>query len=288
MGAAAVLLWSTLATLTTAAHGVPPLQLLATTFGIAFSCGIAWVALTGGRSALRKLWQPFRYLAFAAAALFGYHALYFVALTLAPAPQASLVAYLWPLFIVLFSTLGARRERVRTAHIAAGVLGLTGTAMLALTRDECCIPTGHRTLGLLAALGCALTWSTYSVANRHFRDVPTEAMVTVCGTVSVLGALAHGFINEPWIAPHASQWAATLALGIGPVGVAFFAWDHGTKRGNVSLLGTLSYAAPVLSTLLLVAIGRAHASATLLSACALVTAGAWVATRGVPTPASSS
>jgi len=282
-GEVAVLLWSSLAPLTVLAQGIPPLQLLAMTFGIAFLCGLSWVALVGGAPALQRLWQPFGYFAFTVAALFGYHALYFTALTLAPAPQASLVAYLWPLLIVLFAALGTGQERTGMAHIAGGVLGLTGTALILLAHDGHSIPAPHRTLGLLAALGCALTWSTYSVANRHFRNVPTEAMVIVCGIVATMGLLAHRLIGEPTIAPQESQWAATVALGVGPVGLAFFAWDHGTKQGNVSLLGTLSYGAPVLSTLLLVTLGRAPASLGLLAACTLVVAGAWVATRGAPT-----
>ena len=134
-------------------------------------------------------------------------------------------------------------------------------------------------LGLLAALGCALTWSSYSVLNKGFRNVPSEAMVIVCGVVAIMGLAAHWLIGEHTISPHSSQWVAIVALGIGPVGLAFFAWDRGTKQGNVSLLGTLSYAAPVLSTLLLVTFGRTSGSIGLLAACVLVPAGAWVATR---------
>jgi len=103
--------------------------------------------------------------------------------------------------------------------------------------------------------------------------------VIVCGIVATLGWAAHSLLAEETVLPHSSQWLVILALGTGPVGLAFFAWDHGTKQGDVSLLGTLSYAAPVLSTLLLVIFGRASASMSLLAACMLVTAGAWVATR---------
>jgi len=37
-----------------------------------------------------------------------------------------------------------------------------------------------------------------------------------------------------------------VALGLGPVGLAFFTWDVGMKRGDIQMLGTLSYAAPLL------------------------------------------
>ena len=279
VGAIAVVMWSSLAPLTAAADGVPPLELLAATFGTAFLGGLAGLLIVQGRSAGKQLRQPVEYLVFAVAALFGYHALYFTALTLAPPAQASLVAYLWPLFIVLFATLGERKARIGTAHIFGTLLGLTGTSLLILSRDTGELAIRIRSLGLLAAFGCALTWSSYSVLNRRFRNIPTGAMVIVCGFVGILGLAAHLLIGEHTVLPRFSQWAAIVGLGIGPVGLAFFAWDHGTKHGNISLLGTLSYAAPVLSTLLLVTFGRASASISLLMACLLVPAGAWVATR---------
>ncbi len=42
---------------------------------------------------------------------------------------------------------------------------------------------------------------------------------------------------------------------LGPVGLAFYVWDIGVKQGDIQLLGTSSYAAPLLSTLLLVLVG---------------------------------
>ena len=156
IGAAAILMWSTLAPLTAAAAGIPPLELLATTFGTAFVGGLAGLLLYSGWSAIPKLAQPVSYLAFAVTALFGYHALYFTALKLAPPAQASLLAYLWPLLIVLFSALGDRQARLRTSHILGTLLGLTGTALLILSREGGEIPTASRPLGMLAAFGCAL------------------------------------------------------------------------------------------------------------------------------------
>ena len=74
------------------------------------------------------------------------------------------------------------------------------------------------------------------------------------------------------------------ALGLGPVGAAFFLWDAGVKRGDIQLLGTASYAAPILSTLALVLAGEAEPGWRLGLAAALVALGAGVAAlagRGV-------
>ena len=63
------------------------------------------------------------------AGLFGYHFFYFTALRNAPAVEASLIAYLWPLFIVLGSAL-MPGERLRWNHVAGALLGLAGTVLI--------------------------------------------------------------------------------------------------------------------------------------------------------------
>jgi drug/metabolite transporter (DMT)-like permease len=74
-------------------------------------------------------------------------------------------------------------------------------------------------------------------------------------------------------------WAATVLLGLGPVGLAFYVWDIGVKRGDIQLLGVASYAAPLLSTLALVLAGITPPSPTLLVAAALIAGGAALAAR---------
>ena len=75
------------------------------------------------------------------------------------------------------------------------------------------------------------------------------------------------------------NWLAISMLGLGPVGAAFFLWDHGTKHGQLQLLGVLGYAAPLLSTLILVLAGEAPASWALLWSTLLIVGGAWLASR---------
>ena len=80
------------------------------------------------------------------------------------------------------------------------------------------------------------------------------------------------------------QAAAILALGLGPVGLAFFVWDHGVKRGNIRVLGIVSYAAPILSTLTLVAAGFARGTTSLGVSCVFIAAAAAAATASDPEP----
>jgi drug/metabolite transporter (DMT)-like permease len=132
--------------------------------------------------------------------------------------------------------------------------------------------------GYLAAMASAVTWAGYSVLSRRFAAVPTGAVAGFCAITAVLAALSH-FVFETTIVPDAATLIATVALGLGPVGAAFFLWDHGMKRGDPRLLGTLAYATPVASTLLLCGAGYAPLTGLTVVAAALVAAGGLVAAR---------
>lgn len=277
IGGSAVLMWALLAPLVTLTKGVPPFELLALSFAAAFLFGTAWLVLTtkDWRALIARIRQPPGAMALSVTGLFGYHALYFIALDRAPPAEASLINYLWPVLIVLLSALAAR-EALRPAQLAGALLGFGGTALL-LMQDDAANAHADRAVGYAAAFACAFVWSSYSVLNRRYRAIPSETMIGVCGIVAVLGLLSHLTFERVTVPPDWRQWSIVAALGIGPVGLAFLAWDHGTKHGHLALLGVLSYAAPVLSTLLLVALGRAPASLMLLAACVLVVGGALIA-----------
>ena len=270
-------MWATLATLAVFLKDVPPFQLLALAFAIAFAAGSLWLLATGGPSRFAVLIQPPAFWILAIFGLFAYHAFYFLALRLAPAAQANLINYLWPLLIVLLSGLVPGGERLRSRQIVGALMGLGATALLIGGGGLAASP--EHLWGYAAALACALVWSSYSVVNRRFARVPSEAMIGVCGAVSLLGWIAHLSFEPQSASLVGGDWLAVAAMGIGPLGLAFLVWDHGTKHGELPVLGTLAYGAPVLSTLLLVLLGFAAATFQLAIACALVVGGAWIATR---------
>ena len=281
VGAVAVLMWGSLAALTVSLRAVPPFQLLAMAFGVAFAIGSSWLLLTGGPRRLHLFSQPLPFWLLATAGLFAYHALYFLALRLAPAAEANLINYLWPLLIVLLSALVPGGGKLRAAQLAGAMMGLAGTSLLIGGGGDLRASSGS-VWGYVAAFGCALVWSSYSVLNRRFASVPSEAMIGVCGVVALLGWVTHLLVEPATAQLTGGDWLALLALGIGPLGLAFLAWDYGTKHGELPVLGALAYGAPVLSTLLLVLFGLARPTIELAIACAFVVGGAWIATRRPP------
>ena len=104
-------------------------------------------------------------------------------------------------------------------------------------------------------------------------------MAGFCLATALLAALCHLAFETTVVPDGAGQWMAIAALGLGPVGLAFYVWDYGVKHGDIRLLGVAAYAAPVLSTLILVAARVAPATAALAAACALIVGGAVVAAR---------
>lgn len=272
IGTLALVLWALLALFTTATQGIPPYQLLALTFAVA-SLLSAVTLRAQGRQLTASWRQPWQVWALGVGGLFGYHLFYFIALGNAPALNASMIAYLWPLLIVLSSAL-LPGERVRWYHICGGLMGLAGTVVL-LGGDLSSFSGEYRS-GYFAALLCAFTWTAYSVLNRHFKSVPTDIVAGYCLGTTVLALLCH-LVLEQWVQPNASQWLAVFALGAGPVGAAFFLWDHGVKHGDIQLLGTLSYGTPLLSAVVLVLTGKSEASMGVVVACFLIVAAATLA-----------
>jgi drug/metabolite transporter (DMT)-like permease len=275
VGGSAVLMWSTLAFLTTLTGEMPPFQLVGMAFSIAFVAGLVWVRLQ--KRPARGLF-PRRPAAWAlgVGGLFGFHFFYFIALRSAPPIEANLLNYMWPLLIVLCSAL-LPGERLRWWHLAGALMGLVG-AMLLISRGGRLDLRAEYVTGYGAAICSALIWAFYSVASRRIGDVPTEAVGGFCGGTALLSLLCHAAL-ERTVWPDGRGWLALAALGVGPVGLAFFAWDYGVKRGDIKALGALAYATPLLSTCLLVAAGRGTFTWATATAFVLIVGGAALAAR---------
>ena len=269
IGSISIFLWGTLALLTRLTEGrIPAFQLMAMTFSVAFllMCIRWW---SQGHSGLCHLRQPLPAWLLVVGAF-----CYFEAMSRAPAVEVSLLAYLWPLLIVLFASL-LPGEKLKWQHLAGAFLALGGCWIL-LGKGSTAFSFEYLT-GYLLALTCALIWSSYSVASRLVKAVPTDAVGWFCAVTAAM-ALACHLLWETTVWPLSGmQWIGVLGLGLGPVGIAFFTWDHGIKHGNLQLLGVLAYAAPLISVLLLIVAGEAQPSWTIAFACLAIVAGSALA-----------
>ncbi|WP_170385721.1 aromatic amino acid exporter YddG [Ruegeria atlantica] len=274
VGFIAVMLWSLLALFTVGSTPTPPLLLNTICFSIGGTLGLIWTWASGGLGQLRAArWTTY---AFGTVGLFGYHALYFSALRMAPAAEAGLIAYLWPLLIVLFSGL-LPGEHLRIGHLFGACLGFAGAAVIIAGGGTGFQATHLPGYGL--ALLCALTWSGYSVLSRRLGKTPTSSVAVFCIATAIASGMLHLMLEDTVFPDSAFGWASVAALGLGPVGLAFYVWDIGVKQGDIQILGTASYAAPLLSTLALVVAGIATPTWGLAIAAVLITGGAAIAAR---------
>lgn len=272
-GIVAIFLWGILALLSKIAGDFPPFQLLAMCFSIAFAFMLAkWLIYKDSVTQLAR--QPLHAWLIGCFGLFTYHACYFFALANAPVLEVSLIAYLWPLLIVLFSAL-LPGEKLYFKHILGAVVALFGCWVLlggANSRFNADYLTGY-----LLAAACSIIWASYSVCSRLIKQVPTDAVGLFCGVCAFLGWLFHFNLETYYSPTNLNQWFAVIGLGLGPLGLAFFAWDLGVKKGNIQLLGVLSYATPLISTLMLILFSNVQATNALLIACLAIVSGAFIA-----------
>jgi len=275
IGLTAIVMWSLLAVLTVATGHIPAFQLAAMTFAIGGAVGSAAVLLRGG--ATRALRLPAIAWAVGIGGLFGYHALYFLSLRLAPPAEAGLLNYLWPLLIVLFSSL-LPGERLARHHIIGALLGLAGTVLL-FAGNTGVQYTAAQIPGFVAAFVAAFVWAAYSVLSRKLKAVPTDAVAGFCLATALLAAMVHLAIETTIWPETAMQWLAIVLLGLGPVGAAFYAWDIGMKHGEIRVLGAASYATPLLSTGFLIIAGYAQATAAIALAALLIAGGGLIAAK---------
>jgi len=262
----AILIWSTLALISTRLSHIPSFLIL----GIAF--------LISGLPAFfrRSAWQvPVTTLLVGVAGIFGYHFLYFRAFALAPAVEANLINYLWPLLIVVLSPVFLPGFDLKLRHVISALLGLSG-AMLIVTEGRFSINWQYLP-GYLCAFGAAVTWAVYSLMTKRLPPFNTETVSVFCllsGTGSLLFLILSNGLPTHFPVLTTGDWVLLILAGIGPLGAAFYCWDAALKRGDPRVIGSLAYLTPLLSSLNLILFAGKPISLNSIAAMILIIGGA--------------
>jgi drug/metabolite transporter (DMT)-like permease len=265
-------LWASLASLATLLSNVPPFLLT----GIGLIIG-ALVSLPSLRSEVTPWKIPLKTLLIGVYGLFGYHFMLFLALQTAPAVEANLVNYLWPLLIVLLSPIFTKSLSLNFRYVLAAFSGFAG-AVLAITSGGSGFGFSSMEVGYFFALAAAVIWATYSLATTKVPRFPTPAIGLFALVSGVLAIGAH-FLFEPAASISTGDWLLLLVLGVGPLGGAFYLWDAALKIGDPRRIGLLAFLTPLLSTALLVVVSGNSLSWQLLVATGLIVGGALLGPR---------
>lgn len=277
----AIALWSTLASLGLSLKHLPPFLLT----GVALLVGSV-LALPFVLRDTAQWRVPATTLALGVYGLFGFHFLLFIALRYAPPVEANLVNYLWPLFMVVLAPLFLAGMKLRAVHVVSALMGFAGAAIAILGANS--MATGRSGLngwswGYLPALGSAFIWASYSLLTRRVAAFPTAA-IGLFGVVSGLLSLLCHWVLEPQVQPSAHDWMLLVAMGLGPLGAAFFLWDKALKLGDAREIGILSYLTPLGSTALLLVVNGHPLTWSIGIASVMIVAAAVLGTRGQLTP----
>ncbi len=282
----AIALWACLAALGVALKHVPPFLLT----GLALIVGsvLAWPLVLRERQSWRV---SLPVLGLGVLTLFGFHFFLFIALRLASAVEVNLVNYLWPLLIVVLAPLYLPKTPWRARYVIAALVGFAGAAIAiwsastgaATPSAAAAAPApGGSAWGYVLALSSALIWANYSLQTKRLamtgHGFPTAA-IGLFGLVSgALSLVCHAAL-EPATTLSASDGGLILAMGLGPLGAAFYWWDKALKLGDTRHIGLLSYLTPLASTVLLMLVTGRSLTWSIALAAALIIGAAVAGTR---------
>ena len=226
---------------------VPPLELGAVRFAIAGLLMLALARVTRSPLGVSKL--PLIVLA-GAFGIFGYNALVFVGLTLAPASDGALIVpTLNPVMVVLFATLVGERI-TRNKSLGLG-LATIGAAVVIAGAQTGLAFSSARLVGDLLMLGGAACWGVYAtlgaITTRYGSPLGVTAIACCAGAVMLfpLGFLEQGYRDVP--AWPVSAWLdiGYLAVFATTIGFVLFYWA--VQRFGAGLASMVSYLVPVFT-----------------------------------------
>lgn len=282
-GLAAILLWSTASALIRSVS-----QYFGAIGGAAliYTLGALLLVLLLGKPRLRNA-SPF-YLITGSALFVTYEICLSLALGYAldsaQAIQLMVVNYLWPSLTVLLAIV-MNRQTTRwyimpgTALALLGILWVVSTDGLSLHSVAANIQSNP--LGYSLAAACAITFALYCNVTRRYANGQNHVVLFFVLTAAVLW-VKYAFSQELLPAFKFAAGFELLGAGLAIAG-GYALWNIGILRGNLTLLATASYFAPVLSSAFAALWLGASLSLQFWQGALLVTLGSllcWQATRG--------
>jgi drug/metabolite transporter (DMT)-like permease len=163
---------------------------------------------------------------------------------------AAVVTIFFSLQPILVGALGSRMtgEHVTARFYVWAVVAVGGCAILVLASAG----QPHATpLGTLLAVANLLAWTAYYIATKRARavvgTVPWLLVMTIVSGVCV--GVVSVMTQQPFAAPHGTEWAYLAALGIvpGAIGHLLVTWAHPHVHAAAS--SVLILAVPIVATI---------------------------------------
>ncbi|WP_223569735.1 aromatic amino acid DMT transporter YddG [Pseudomonas sp. BF-R-26] len=281
-GLVAIILWSTAAGLIRSIS-----EIFGPLGGAAMIYSLGAIMLVGllGRPRLRSTSKL--YLVLGSALFVAYEVCLSLALGYASsrtqAIELGVVNYLWPCLTVVLATI-MNGQRTRWFVVPGTALALFGILWV-VSGDGLSLPNiianvESNPLSYSLALACAITFALYCNVTRRYAGGQNLVVLFFVLTSGVLW-FKYILSSEVILSFTLSSSMELLVAGTAMAG-GYALWNIGILRGNLTLLATASYSAPVLSSAFAAVWLGAHLNAQFWQGAALVTAGSlvcWYATR---------
>lgn len=237
LGIITILCWGSLATFGNLLLHLPPFYIL----GVSFLIGSLPALLKP-----REMFPHWKILLWGTIGYFGYHFFLFYAFRFAPAIEANLINYLWPVIMVIIIPAFFPGEKLKNYHIVGAVMSVVGSVFLVAGKGADL--KWDNVVGYFLAFLAAVTWPVYSIGKKKMPETSVWAVGSFCLLSGILCLLTHSYIEPAVVLQKEDAWRLFL-MGIGPFGIAFYCWDAALRMGDAKVMGALAYLTPVLSTL---------------------------------------
>jgi drug/metabolite transporter (DMT)-like permease len=191
-------------------------------------------------------WPGPKLTALGLAGIFGYHALYYLALDHAPLVEGAILTTTWSFWIVVLSSV-LEKKRLSPPVLGVALAGLAGIGLV-VSGGQSLHYEARYLPGYLMALGCGLIWSSFSVALSRLK--PTRDYMPAFTALAALFSTLVYAASAPQVLPPVKALFSALYLGLVPLGLSFTLWNRAVTAGNMTLIGYLSYLTPPLAVLL--------------------------------------
>lgn len=179
--------------------------------------------------------------------LFLYSGLYYYGLTQLSSQEACIVNYLWPMMLVLFSTI-ILKEKLTVVKAVAMISSFIGVVILSVGSGSS--GNGNMMLGIGSCVVAAACYGLFSVLNKKANYDQNIAMMVMWLVVAVCSAV-FGLAIEDWKPVVGMQWLGMLWMGVVVNAIAYLIWALALNADkNSARIANLAYLTPFLSLII--------------------------------------
>jgi drug/metabolite transporter (DMT)-like permease len=181
---------------------------------------------------------------------FGYNALVFVGLTMAPASDGALIV---PTLIPVLTAVAASfvGERLTATKLAGFALASIGAALVIAAGQTGSEVSDRRLVGDVLMLGGAMCWAIYTVLGTiALRDRSPLAVVTIAAPIGAVLLFPLGFLEKGYTDLGTwglDVWLNVLYLGLAVSVASFILFYWLVRRVGAGVAAMSSYFVPVLT-----------------------------------------